>query len=161
MIVRAEDVRAEGLQVDLQPKIGPLSYEGGLEIGVAATRLVASIARARRGLSCAGRLVATARVPCARCLEQYPLTVDKEFDLLYLPPRAGAKEGPVDVQIAREDLDVSYLDEEGKLDMDQLAAEQIYLDIPLKPLCSLDCRGLCSRCGANLNTEGCRCASTS
>lgn len=161
MIVRADDVRAEGLQVDLQPQIGPLSYEGGLEIGVAATRLVASIARARRGLSCVGRFVATARIPCARCLEQYALTVDKEFDLLYLPSRAGSKEGPAELQIGREDLDVSYLDEEGRLDMDQLATEQIYLDIPLKPLCSQDCKGLCSGCGANLNTEGCRCASTS
>jgi uncharacterized protein len=38
-----------------------------------------------------------------------------------------------------------------------MAAEQVYLEIPMKPLCSPECRGLCPRCGANLNTETCAC----
>ena len=157
MIVRADDVMAAGLHVDLQPQIHPLSYEGGIEIGVAGAKLEASIARARPGLSCAGRLVATAFVPCARCLEPYAFTVDRQFDLIYLP-LAGALEDSLEVQISKKDLDVSYLGEEGTLDMNHLAAEQLYLEVPLKPLCTEECKGLCSGCGANLNSGSCRCA---
>jgi len=38
--------------------------------------------------------------------------------------------------------------------------EEIILDYPLQPLCKINCRGLCPRCGKNLNEGGCRCALT-
>lgn len=156
MIVRAGDLQPDGLRVDLRLDLGPLDYEGDLEIGVTGASLTALIEPSQRGMTCAGRLVATAHVPCSRCLEPYPLEVDRRFDISYLPapPRGG--EGQ-EVQIARDDLDVSYLDEGRALDMADLAAEQIYLELPMKPLCSAQCRGLCSGCGANLNRETCRC----
>ena len=160
MIVRAGDVEPEGLQIDAQLQIGPLEYERGLEIGVEGVMLKALVLPARGGLSCAGWLGATALVPCCRCLERYPMPINKTFDLDYLraPAGGGHATGPAqDVQISKDDLDVSYLDPEGNLDLAQLAAEQIYLELPMKPLCSADCRGLCSGCGANLNLEACRC----
>ncbi|RKX30915.1 MAG: DUF177 domain-containing protein, partial [Verrucomicrobia bacterium] len=36
--------------------------------------------------------------------------------------------------------------------------EALVLRIPIYPLCREDCRGLCPRCGANLNREQCTCA---
>ena len=36
--------------------------------------------------------------------------------------------------------------------------EQLYLALPMKPLCREDCRGLCAECGANLNLTTCGCA---
>ncbi len=158
MIVRAIDVVPEGLPIDLSPEIGPLAYEGGLEIGVAGTKLKGSVMRLRAGLLCVGRLRASARVPCARCLEPYELPVDREFEVTYLPPPA--QEEPVELQIGKDDLNVSFLDAQGNIDVNQLAAEQIYLELPLKPLCSPSCRGLCPGCGTNLNAESCRCQRT-
>ncbi|MFH0935288.1 MAG: DUF177 domain-containing protein [Candidatus Omnitrophota bacterium] len=38
--------------------------------------------------------------------------------------------------------------------------EEIMLDYPIKPLCSSDCKGLCPKCGKNLNQGGCPCATT-
>lgn len=38
-----------------------------------------------------------------------------------------------------------------------MAIELIDINLPMKPLCSMDCRGLCIHCGANLNKEGCDC----
>jgi uncharacterized protein len=35
--------------------------------------------------------------------------------------------------------------------------EQMYLALPMKPLCRDDCRGLCPTCGANLNLAACGC----
>ncbi|HKY34004.1 MAG TPA: DUF177 domain-containing protein [Candidatus Polarisedimenticolia bacterium] len=157
MIVRVGDLQPEGLSIDRSIQIGPLSMEGGLEIGVAEARLKALLTPDSEGLLCAGRIQATAMVPCSRCLEPYALHVDREFDLSYQPGPSAAAAEP-EVQIAAEDLDVAYLDPEGILDVGNLAAEQIYLEIPMKPLCSPDCKGLCPGCGANLNTEPCTCS---
>ena len=42
-------------------------------------------------------------------------------------------------------------------DLEQLAAEQVYLELPLKPLCGADCAGLCPTCGINRNRLECAC----
>ena len=52
----------------------------------------------------------------------------------------------------------SYSFYEGEtVDCDPLIYEQIVLQIPMKALCREDCRGLCPRCGANLNLSSCSC----
>lgn len=38
-----------------------------------------------------------------------------------------------------------------------MVMELIDINLPMKPLCSIDCKGLCIHCGANLNVEGCDC----
>jgi uncharacterized protein len=43
------------------------------------------------------------------------------------------------------------------IDLGQLIEEQFYLVLPMKPLCSVDCKGLCSNCGTNLNVASCDC----
>ncbi len=40
------------------------------------------------------------------------------------------------------------------LDLEQLVMEDIYLSLPMRMLCKEDCKGMCSKCGKNLN-EGC------
>ena len=44
-----------------------------------------------------------------------------------------------------------------ELDLEPLARDAVLLELPLAPLCSEDCRGLCPQCGANWNTEPCDC----
>ncbi len=43
------------------------------------------------------------------------------------------------------------------VEVDQLVAEQIFLALPVKVLCTDNCKGICPGCGANLNEEACRC----
>jgi len=155
VIVRVGDLPAEGLKLDLPLEIGPLSYEGGLDINVAGARLVVQVLPSRQGLVCAGSLAATAMVPCSRCLEPFAIPVEREFELSYL--RTLSAEPASELQISRDDLDVSYLDENGALDITDVASEQIYLGLPMKPLCAPECKGLCFRCGANRNAESCGC----
>jgi len=35
--------------------------------------------------------------------------------------------------------------------------EQVFLSLPARSLCGEDCKGLCPRCGKNLNSESCNC----
>ncbi len=156
MIVRKDDLQPEGLHLDVHPQLGPLGSESGLEVTVSDAALNAEIVPTEGGLHCRGRLVAQASVACSRCLETYLLPVDRSFDVRYVrPPRPGG--GNPEHQIARDEFDVSYLGAGGSLETDDMAAEQIYLSMPMKPLCREDCKGLCPGCGVNLNNEACRC----
>ncbi len=42
-------------------------------------------------------------------------------------------------------------------DLDILATEDVLLSLPTKILCSENCKGICSRCGKNLNEGPCDC----
>ena len=45
------------------------------------------------------------------------------------------------------------------VDMTDQIRQVLALAMPMKPICSEDCRGLCPQCGANLNEETCDCRS--
>ena len=47
--------------------------------------------------------------------------------------------------------------EDGVLDLDSVAQDDILLELPIRMLCSEDCKGLCPVCGCNLNKEQCSC----
>ncbi len=56
-----------------------------------------------------------------------------------------------------ESDEIVLLDKDGVLELDELMQEVFLLEMDMKNLCSEDCKGLCSGCGANLNREPCRC----
>ncbi len=47
--------------------------------------------------------------------------------------------------------------EDGFLDMDEPILEELEMEFPVRFLCREDCRGLCPRCGKNLNDSACDC----
>ena len=56
-------------------------------------------------------------------------------------------------------LDDYAIIEDGFLDMDKHLIEELEVEFPLRFLCKEDCRGLCQRCGKNLNDGDCNCSS--
>jgi len=96
----------------------------------------------------AGRLELT----CSRCVEPFEVPVDSEFELRYVPAEQNV--GEAEREIAEDDLTTAFY-REGVLDVTDLLREQFQLVLPMKPLCSDDCRGLCPECGANLNRTEC------
>ena len=74
---------------------------------------------------------------CSRCLADFKIDYKKDIDLNY----------PVN-------------NLEPTIDLDPDIREEIILDYPLKPLCRPNCKGLCLKCGKNLNEGGCTCGST-
>mgnify|MGYP000325706386 CR=1 FL=1 len=104
-----------------------------------------------------GRLAASIEPECGRCLERYPVSADQELDLFYLPRSvAQAEEQEEEVELSDREVVVGYYEGE-RLDLGDLVREQLYLSLPLKPLCQQECRGLCPTCGRNLNTGACGC----
>lgn len=101
-----------------------------------------------------GRATATLELSCSRCLEPFEVPVDATFELRYVPHTENTGEG--EREIAEDDLITAYY-REGMLDIGDLLREQFQLALPMKPLCSDACRGLCPQCGANLNRTDCGC----
>ena len=67
-------------------------------------------------------------------------------------------DGEGGIQLEREDLDVSFLPPGTTvLRVEDIVREQALLEVPIRPLCRPDCRGLCPRCGADLNAGDCGC----
>ena len=101
-----------------------------------------------------GSLSAEIEVACVRCLNACPQLVELDFDVSYRRAEAGAAAD--EAELDETDLDLDYYGDEG-IDLQQLLGEQILLSLPMKPLCQTECKGLCSQCGINLNTETCDC----
>ena len=102
----------------------------------------------------AGTLSTALELTCSRCLEPFQQRVDAPFDIRYLPQSENA--GAAEAEVEEDDLsDAFYRDEQ--IDLRQLMEEQFYLALPMKPLHSEDCKGLCPNCGANLNETTCSC----
>jgi uncharacterized protein len=59
-------------------------------------------------------------------------------------------------EIQEDDLSTAFYRDE-TIDLGDLVREQFYLMVPMKPLCSEACKGLCPQCGTNLNRGTCEC----
>ena len=97
----------------------------------------------------------TADLTCSRCVEPYPFANSATFHLRFRPRLEVTLENE-EVEIPTEDLDVEFYTERA-IPLRDLAAEQVQLAIPMKPLCDENCLGLCPNCGANRNREKCQC----
>jgi uncharacterized protein len=101
-----------------------------------------------------GHLRGALQVVCSRCLQDFVLDLDEIMDFNLL--RSLPADAPYEIDLQPRDLDTEFFDGV-TIDVDLIVAEQIFLALPQKPLCQPDCGGLCSRCGADLNREECRC----
>jgi len=121
---------------------------------VAPVSLTFDIDKDKQQFHLAGAVKTTLELTCGRCLEPFTWPVEAEFDLRYQPHTLNAGEG--EREIEEDDLTTAFYDND-EIDLGHLMREQFYLSLPMKPLCSDACRGLCVVCGTNLNREACDC----
>lgn len=121
--------------------------------GPGAIRGTVHLEKHGREILLRGRLEGTLPLSCSRCLETYDAPVAADFDLLLEP---GPEPAVPEEELSADELDVDFYQGE-VIDLEKHFREQILLMIPLKPLCAETCKGICPRCGADLNHEPCRC----
>lgn len=91
---------------------------------------------------------------CTRCLEPFDAPASAEIGCIVQVGGADLEGGEREL----EEKELGYVRlQEPELDTRPLWVEQIQLGVPMKPLCRMDCAGLCSECGANLNAGSCDC----
>jgi uncharacterized protein len=108
-----------------------------------------------RDIRLVGNISTVVETACARCLEPVARDVDREFDLLYRPQ--GSDAGREEISVTQAEAEIGYYKGEGLL-LEDVLQEQILLAVPYKIVCREECKGLCPRCGQNLNQDACKCA---
>jgi uncharacterized protein len=93
-------------------------------------------------------------IPCARCLDPVKHSLKGEFDLLFRP--LGTDADASERAISTPETEIGYY-QDGGLVLEDVVREQVFLSLPARSLCGEDCKGLCPRCGKNLNSETCAC----
>jgi uncharacterized protein len=96
-------------------------------------------------------------IRCARCLDPVGHAVREDFDLIYRPLGVDAVGDERSISLA--ETEIGYYQGEGML-LEDVVKEQLLLALPVKQVCSRECKGLCPHCGGNLNLESCNCVST-
>ena len=90
-----------------------------------------------------------AKIPCDRCLTETEVPIEiffsKEIDMKQ------SAEGRID------DLDETDFINGYNLDTDKLVYGELLVNWPMKTLCKPDCKGICRKCGKNLNEGPCGC----
>lgn len=104
-----------------------------------------------------GTISVAAEIDCTRCLIPIAEHLTFSFDVSYLPSDELLKEA--DAELDSDDLDVDALDGD-ELDLREVVREQILLNLPDQIFCKDDCKGMCQKCGANLNLIDCSCQET-
>lgn len=103
-----------------------------------------------------GRITGTVAMPCTRCAEDALVVLDQRFESYEAFPGAGDEEGDdsVDEAVIRPAAEGPGVE----LGLSGLLWEEFLLALPVKPLCSTSCKGLCPSCGKDLNEGACSCS---
>src|SRR5262244_2867948 len=116
----------------------------------------ASAERAGAEIRINGTLTTTIECPCSRCLEAARIAISKPFDLFFRQRDEEMFDEDEEVELNEEDTRTAFFTGT-KLAIADILREQILLAVPMKVLCTVDCKGLCPTCGTNLNFGSCSC----
>ena len=132
------DLEEIGSSKDLESLIEfpPLEFKGRKIRVPEPLNLKLNVYLADKSFFLSGKLKGDLAMECSRCLEQFhfPLNIDVE-----------------------KELDRSEIKDIKNIDISNIIKNNVFLAIPIKPLCSEECQGLCPECGQNLNDEKCDC----
>ena len=102
-----------------------------------------------------GEIQTTIASDCDRCTEKFSRELDSNFTLDLEYASSEILE-PAEHECTPSEMDVVYL-KEPVIDVFEILKQQIFLVISEKHLCSESCKGLCPKCGVNLNLKTCDC----
>jgi uncharacterized protein len=122
----------ESLSLHLPPDLDLTDFSG-----------TARVTRTAQGLLLQARLSGFVQASCVRCLSEFAQPLATEFTELYAFSQNSVTESGL------------LMPENGKIDLEPIVREEMYLAIPISPLCSPNCKGLCPVCGENLNEKAC------
>ncbi len=137
MKININQIAPEGLILEEEIPVASLDLETEIIKFRGPVRIKAKVFKITNALTVDLTLNCSAYAICSRCLNEFEIDLNKKLRLNY--------------PVSKQEL---------TLDLGPDIREEIILDYPLKPLCIPNCKGLCPKCGKNLNEGGCSCAIT-
>lgn len=145
--IKKEPGRIKIFEYDIVPHIAEFDlvspFFTRLKFNNAASRIIVN-----------GYLQAGVRLECVRCLEEFTYIVETNFYEELLPLNSPELEDSAKLQW--EDLSI-FTYEGDQIDVYEMIRQNIIASIPIKPLCSIKCKGICPQCGEVLNEVQCKC----
>lgn len=144
-VARLKRSPGDTARFDLLEHLPPLELSGDFIRFVEPVSARLSVLNTGKTLAVTGVVSGQLEFKCGRCLEAFLYQFEVPFEENYA--------------LAQETPDEDLLSFSGDfLDVAPEVEKSIYLALPMKALCSEECRGLCPVCGRNLNEGACGCA---
>jgi uncharacterized protein len=155
VFIEIEDLKPEPLHVHHVFQAGEIDFSH--EDAVLAEPVITEFTLKHKGadLHIAGTVETVIHCNCSRCNKEFDRNTTAGFDLSYLPQPKWSDDN-AEVELKYEDMEVAFYDGIA-FDVNLMVLEQIELAIPMKLVCREDCKGLCYKCGADLNEGICSC----
>lgn len=145
----------EGLPFDHELGAEALDSRPGGTLDLVSGRIRGRASAGVRGVELEGEVEAVVRTECSRCAETFQWDLRTRLFLVAVPG-AEPETGPGEAEVGEDDAEILFAPG-GTVDLREIALEQVHLNLPLKPVCREDCKGLCPVCGNNRNQNPCAC----
>jgi len=164
MYLRIEQIKEDGLTLEFEekPEVFPVLSEmvnqGECEF-IAPLKTALRAIRIDDMIDVKGKVSTLVRLPCGRCLKEYETPLESRFDLTYVRRLPGFEEDaqPDEVEVSAAEMGLIYFEGE-VINLQDGIQEQVILALPVRALCSENCKGLCADCGSDLNAGDCGCS---
>ena len=114
----------------------------------------ATLLRTEQGVLVTAHLQGVERGLCSRCLQGMEISLRMEIEEEFIVIADAETDDGVSPP---EDSEAFQIDARHTLDLEEAVRQHWAAAVPMQPLCRSDCRGLCPRCGHDLNQGACSC----
>lgn len=135
MKINLDRIPFEGLTLEEDVDALSLDLETDIVHFRSLIKIKAEIFRITNAVTVSLQLSALMYMNCSRCLDEFEVDFKKDLELNYTADKLGMT-----------------------IDLNPDIRAEIVLDYTINPLCGPNCKGLCSKCGVNLNSEKCKCS---
>ena len=149
MKIVISEIPEEGLELDLKDDI----QSDIVRIVTPVTSLL-RFDKVEEDVLARGVLNSDVELQCSRCLKDFAMHISSQVNIVFHPAREIARSEQY--QLKGDELDTEFYAGDS-LETDDILREQLILNLPMKPLCSIDCKGICPQCGTDLSISGCNC----
>ena len=151
MAIKINDISPEGLTIELNQKLD--LFDRGTET-TAFTAVLSIQPVGSRNFHISGSVKSEPILQCSRCLKDFACQIDTALNIDLAPMSAMGAQPEHELVGGELDMEFYQGDEIEPLDF---IKEQLLISIPMVPLHSNECKGLCPVCGTDLNSKECSC----
>lgn len=131
------------IEADGEVSVPFINYKGDNIKVLSPIKVHVLIANNDRNLLATGKITALLMLNCSRCLEDFEYLLETDFE----------------EELSNKNDEVDAVHFEGDtVDLIDIVINNILLSLPMKVICSEECKGLCPHCGSNLNIKQCECS---
>lgn len=155
MILELREFGTFPVNVPMKANDADLKNFSAEQVNVESLTMELTIQHSDQEYFCTGEIKAESTLECSRCLNSFieSLSVRTDFIIKSDDNELSGR----DNSIIDDEVYVYFKGTGLSVEIDEPVRQAIILALPLHPLCSDSCKGLCAKCGGNLNSGSCGC----